>query len=134
MCFWLRRLEPLVYHIPLGEIIEIIDNWASAMFVSPNIFYASKYLEMILSENKEWLIIIEAIIEPNSFTMHENTIYGYKFKNSEPKKLNIYRIDRSEYGNCPIFNNLSDSDDIQTSLLLYVNRHVCVNKAIKNNE
>ena len=96
LCVGLRCVgEPLTYHIPLGEKVNDIENWASGIFISPSIFYASKYSEIIYSEKEEWFVIIEARVSPNSFTEHGNTIYGYKYKISEPEKIE-YRITASE--------------------------------------
>ena len=83
--------EPLNNHIPLGLKNDNIDDWANSIFVSPSIFYASKYSELISYKNEEWVILIEGKIEPNSFSSHESTIYGYQFKTDEPKNVE-YRI------------------------------------------
>ena len=83
--------EPLNNHIHLGVKKDNIEDWASAIFVSPSIFYASKYSEIINYKNEEWFIIIEARIKPESFSIHESTIYGYQFKKDEPRKVE-YRI------------------------------------------
>ena len=108
--------EPLEGHIPLNKRINNVNNWANAIFVSPSIFYASKYSEIIYSDYEEWYIIIEANIEPNCFSMYESTIYKYNFKMWEPKKIE-YRI-----------NNISsvvggkDESCIETTSLLFVKK------------
>ena len=90
--FGLQNLgEPLINHIQLGIKMFNIDNWASAIFVSPSIFYASKYSEIIESDGQEWFIIIEARVKPNSFTQHESTLYKYNYLKNEPKNIE-YRI------------------------------------------
>jgi len=83
--------KPLEGHIPLGIEANKIKNWAEAIFGSPSIFYASRYSEIIYSDNEEWYIIVEAVVKPNSFTEHKSTIYNYNFKRNEPKNLE-YRI------------------------------------------
>ena len=114
--------EPLTYHIPLGEKIDNIDNWVWAIFVSPSIFYASKYSEIIYSENQEWFIIIEARVNPQSYTKHGNTIYKYKFKNSEPNKIE-YRIDIKNLCFCSDGSvGPKDEDNIETISLLFVKK------------
>ena len=87
--------EPLHGHIPFGEKNNGIQNWARAIFVTPSIFYASKYAEIINSENEDWYVIIEAKVQPNSYSVHEKTIYNYNFKYGEPKNLE-FRIRTSE--------------------------------------
>ena len=114
--------EPLTYHIPLGEKIDNIDNWVWAIFVSPSIFYASKYSEIINSENQEWFIIIEANVNPQSFTKHGNTIYGYKFKSSEPEQIE-YRIDIKNLCFCSDGTvGPDDERNIETISLLFVKK------------
>ena len=114
--------EPLTYHIPLGEKIDNIDNWVWAIFVSPSIFYASKYSEIIYSENQEWFIIIEANVNPQSFTKHGNTIYGYKFKISEPEQIE-YRIDIKNLCFCSDGSvGPDDERNIETISLLFVKK------------
>ena len=111
--------EPLNGHIPFGEKINNIENWASAIFVTPSIFYASKFAEIINSENEEWYIIIEAKVKPNSFSIHEKTIYNYNFKDGETKNLEL-RIEASEnlYG----FNMTSDEEMIETYSILFIKK------------
>jgi ankyrin repeat protein len=99
--------EPLQNHIQLGQKINNINNWADAIFVSPSIFYASKYSELINYKNQEWFLIIEARVRPNSFSIHESTIYGYQFKKDEPKNVE-YRIE--------------DLINVSVTSLLFVNK------------
>ena len=58
---------PLNNHIQLGIKNDNIDDWANAIFVSPSIFYATKYSEIINYKNEEWFILIEARVFPDSF-------------------------------------------------------------------
>ena len=102
---------PLVGHIPKGDKLNNIIDWASAIFVSPSIFYASKYSEVIESENQEWYIIIEGKVEIGSFTEHPSTIHNYISKDDEPKNLE-YRIDI----------NSVTKFSIKTTSLLFVNK------------
>ena len=111
--------KPLNEHIPLGEKVFDINDWGNAIFASPSIFYASKYSDIILSENEEWYIIIEAKVSPNSFSIHESTIYNYQFKKGEPKNLE-YRIeaDQNMYGRYMT----GDEDFIETNSILFVKK------------
>ena len=112
--------EPLKNHIPLGEKVNNIDNWASAIFVSPSIFYASQYSEIINSENDEWLIIIEAKVKPNSYSIHKNTLYMYKFKENESENVE-YRIN-GDGGRELYDHNMSDVNEIVTTSLLFIKK------------
>lgn len=111
--------KPLNEHIPLGEKVFNINDWGNAIFVSPSIFYASKYSDIILSENEEWYIIIEAKVSPNSFSIHESTIYNYQFKKGEPKNLE-YRIE----ANKDMFGSYMTCDEgfIETNSILFVKK------------
>ena len=79
--------SPINSHIPLGMKIDGIDDYASAIFVSPSIFYASEYSELIKYKNEEWFIIIDARFNLELYSIHPSTIYGYKFRNGEPKDI-----------------------------------------------
>ena len=110
--------EPLINHIQLGLKHDNINDWANAIFVSPSIFYASKYSELISYKNEEWLILIEAKIQPGSFSTHESTIYGYQFKTNEPKNVE-YRIENC-YG--PYIENIHERDDLIVTSLIFINK------------
>ena len=97
--------EPLINHIQLGIKMFNIDNWASAIFVSPSIFYASKYSEIIESDGQEWFIIIEARVKPNSFTQHESILYKYNYLQNEPKNIE-YRINTQKLVNILMMVNM----------------------------
>lgn len=83
--------EPLIEHIQNGEKINYLNNWASAIFVSPCIFYAKNYSEVKSSNGKEWYIIIGAKVKPGSFSSHESIIFNFKIKLGEPNELK-YRV------------------------------------------
>ena len=108
--------RPLNNHIHLGIENDNIDDWANAIFVSPSIFYASKYSELVNYKNEEWSIVIEAKVKSDSYSAHGNTIYKYQFKENEPKYVE-YRIKSpiiEEYSPCIIS---EESDLIVTSLI-----------------
>ena len=64
--------EPLKGHIALGRTFDNINDWANAIFVSPSIFYASKYADIIYSDNEEWFIIVEARLSGYLLSKHES--------------------------------------------------------------
>ena len=88
--------SPINSHIPLGMKIDGIDDYASAIFVSPSIFYASEYSELIKYKNEEWFIIIDARFNLELYSIHPSTIYGYKFRNGEPKDIEFRIKDFSD--------------------------------------
>ena len=92
---------------------------AKAIFVTPSIFYASKYADIINSENQEWYVIIKAKLQPETFSFHEKTIYNYNFKDGEHKNLE-FRIDTSDflYDMCLT----SDEDMFDTYSVLFVKK------------
>ena len=110
--------EPLDGHIPLGQKVNNINNWAKAIFVTPSIFYASNFSEIIYSDYEYWYIIIEAKLKEGSFSEFESTIYKYNYKNSEPKKIE-YRINAKNFG--ALFYN-DDEEGIVTISLLFVKK------------
>ena len=97
------KINPLSSHIPLNQTFSGINNWAKAIFVSPSIFYASdaSYAERILSidsnskynnNSDRWAVLVEARVKPNSFTMHNSTIWRDKNIEGEPVKVE-YRVE-----------------------------------------
>ena len=121
--------EPLNNHIQLGIKNDNIDDWANAIFVSPSIFYASKYSELISYKNEEWFILIEARVEPNSFSTHESTIYGYQFKKDEPKYVE-YRIKDSPIHGPLYDHNIYEGFGVIVTSLIFINKKFLDN--IKN--
>ena len=115
--------EPLTNHIHLGLKNDNIDDWANAIFVSPSIFYASKYSEIISYKNEEWLILIEAKVKPDSFSTHESTIYEYQYKKGEPKnveyRIKADQVDRNYH--------ISERDDVLVTSLLFVKKKLLDN-------
>ena len=110
--------EPLTNHIHLGLKNDNIDDWANAIFVTPSIFYASKYSEIISYKNEEWFILIEAKVKPDSFSTHESTIYEYQFKKGEPKnveyRIKADQVDRNYH--------ISERDDVLVTSLLFIKK------------
>ena len=114
--------EPLYGHIRLGEKVNNVENWANSLFVTPSIFYASKYAETIKSENEDWYIIIEAFVDLQNFDKYKSTIYNYIFKNGEPKILE-YR--HNGCGRFPPIMHIHcslDINGIDTTSLLFVKK------------
>ena len=69
---------------------------------------------------EEWYIIIEAKIKPDFYSEYEGTIYKYKYKIDEPKKIE-YRIKARNFSR--IFDgNIEDEEGIATISLLFVKR------------
>ena len=87
----LKKTIPSKGHIPLNIKFNNIENWANSIFVSPSIFYAADFSDIIISEKKAWYIIIEGKIRKDAFTSHEITLPYYKFKDGEPRNLE-YRV------------------------------------------
>ena len=64
--------------IPEKEEVDGIKNWEKAIFVSPSVFGASKYSSSIMNYFEQYrgyyvlyLCLIEVMIKPNSYTIHE---------------------------------------------------------------
>ena len=111
--------EPSYGNIPKGVKVNNVENWANSIFLTPSIFYASKYAEIINSEKEEWFIIIEAMIAPKFFKEYESTIYKYNHKMGEPKKLE-YRWEGDYLDGCCCC--WYDEGGIKTTSLLFVKK------------
>ena len=81
----------------------------------PSIFYASKFSEIISSDNEQWYIIIEANVKNGCFSENESTI-KYNYKNSEPKKIE-YRVNAKNF-EASFYDD--DEEGIVTTSLLFV--------------
>ena len=111
--------EPSYGNIPIGVKVNNVENWANSIFLTPSIFYASKYAEIINSQNEEWFIIIEGMIDPKSFKEYESTIYKYIHKKNEPKKLEYRWQGNYKRGCCCCW---YDEYGIKTTSLLFVKK------------
>ena len=110
--------EPSYGYIKSGETIFGVNNWTNSIFVSPSIFYASKFSEIINSDREDWYIIIEAFVDPKFFRTYQSTIYQYNLKLEEPKILE-YRYNISISNDTNIY---GDQKGIYTNSLLFVKR------------
>ena len=120
--FGLRNCgEPLIGHIQKNETINDINNWSSAIFVSPSILYAKHYSEIISSNGDNWYIIIEAKIEPGYYSSHERTIYNYNYKSGEPRNVE-YRIESTDRINDLFTDGGPDQGHISTTSILFVKK------------
>ena len=125
MFFGLKNTgEPLKGHISLGRTFDNKKDWANAIFVTPSIFYASKYAEIIYSDGEEWFIIVEAKLGKNpkystKFSFHESTFYNYVYKKDEPTKVEI-RIEADQVE--PEAQFLEFVNNLCTTSLLFLNK------------
>ena len=110
--------EPSYGYIKSGETIFGVNNWTNSIFVSPSIFYTSKFSEIINSDGEDWYIIIEAFVDPKFFGTYQSTIYQYNLKLEEPKNLE-YRYNISISNDTNIY---GDQKGIYTNSLLFVKR------------
>ncbi len=65
-------------HIPLGETVFGIENFAAAVFVSPCVAYAAHpaYAGRIGTAAGEWITLVEVRVRPNSFKAFRSTVGG----------------------------------------------------------
>ena len=110
--------EPLNGHIPLNQKVNDINNWADAIFVTPSIFYASNFSEIIQSDYEQWYIIIEAKVKEGYFSEYESTLCKYNYKKNEPKKIE-YRINAK---NCKRVFEAENEEGIATISLLFAKK------------
>ena len=130
--FGLRNYgEPLIGHIQKNETINDMNNWSSAIFVSPSILYAKNYSEIISSNGDNWYIIIEAKIEPGYYSSHGSTIYNYKNLIGEPRNVE-YRIESTDSIEEDFVFGGSDQYHISTTSILFVKKNYLDN--LKNYE
>ena len=96
--------------IELGTTIDNIDNWAAAVFVSPNVLYSAHpvYSERILADGKLWCCLLKVYCKPGYFTKHRSTVPGFIAKKDNlltaeyrieipSDKVGILRIEKSRH-------------------------------------
>jgi ankyrin repeat protein len=73
------RVTPPANHFPLYANIYDISNFASAIFVSPSIYYSSDpvYSTSFEYEGKRLLTVLECSIKTGSYTTHKSTVPNY---------------------------------------------------------
>lgn len=94
-----EEIKPPDNHYQLGETIFGVDNWANAVFVSPNILYASHacYSRRIFAGDSQLCVIIKAFVEPASYKSAYSTLTTTKQPvDGEPSKPE-YRCRRSGF-------------------------------------
>jgi hypothetical protein len=63
-------------HIAIDKTVMGLKNWAQSIFTSPSIYYSSNPVyskEVITNDKRTWFPIVEAALQPKSFTEHEST-------------------------------------------------------------
>ncbi|CAF1042765.1 unnamed protein product [Rotaria sp. Silwood1] len=87
------RIAPEKGHIGLNIRVGGFDNWANAIFVSPSVFYAAHkvYAERIFSGGKQWCVLVETRVRPDSFSQHKHTLLKKDELPGEPKNVE-YRV------------------------------------------
>ena len=116
--------EPLKGHIGIGRTFDNIKDWSNAIFVTPSIFYASKYAEIFYSDGEEWFIIVEARLSKESpwyrkVSFHKSTFFNYIYKNNEPTEVEI-RIEVDPASSESLPNEVTNC--ICTTSLLFANK------------
>jgi len=68
-------IKPPAGHFQLGRDYFGFKNWARAIFLSPSVLYASHvvYSERVVSEKKQWCVLVRARVAPSSYTTHDPT-------------------------------------------------------------
>ena len=63
-------------HIKKGVKFRGIDNWSSAVFVSPSVYYSGHqvYAKEIISEDITWMPVVHVKVAKGSYTEHEHTL------------------------------------------------------------
>jgi len=88
------EITPQEGHIPHGERVNDVDDWANAIFVSPSVFYSTHpiYAERIKSifYGKTWAVLVETRLRPGSYGSYHTTTYR-KIVPGEPQLVE-YRV------------------------------------------
>ena len=87
-----------VHHIKRDKTVRNVKDWATAIFVSPSIFYCANpaYAKEISVKNELYKVLIEVRVKPDSYKEYDSTIIGYEFKIGEPKKVEFRIVPENE--------------------------------------
>ena len=80
-------IKPPAGHFQLCRDYFGFKNWACAIFLSPSVLYASHmvYSERVVSEKKQWRVLVRARVAPSSYTTHDPTTL-FTAIDGEPEK------------------------------------------------
>lgn len=89
------RVKPPAHHIPLYRNVDNILNFASAIFVSPSIYYSSNpiYATSFEYEGKRLLPVLECSVKAGSYTTHKGTVPRYTAHPTDDINAIEWRID-----------------------------------------
>ena len=79
-------IQPPNGHFSLGKEYFGIQNWAAAIFISPSILYAghAAYAERVVSQRKQWCVLVKAYCKPNTYKSYDPTVFKYTPMEGEP--------------------------------------------------
>ena len=90
--------EVLVHHIKRDKTVRHVKDWATAIFVSPSIFYSADpaYAKEISVNNELYKVLVEVRVKPDSYKEFDSTIIGYEFKSGEPTNVEFRIVPKNE--------------------------------------
>lgn len=122
-----KMITPHSNHYGMNQTIDGVKEWAKAIFVSPSLFYSADvcYAERIISENKNWAVLVQCLTKRGSFKKYKSTIFRdhpisgettdveYRVQAPEDKEL-IYRVIgiKSVYVTNVVFVNVGFLDNV----------------------
>ena len=88
------EIEVQVDHIKRKKTIFGIEDWGTAIFVSPSIFYCAyhAYAKEISIKNESYKVLVECRVKPNSYNEYGSTCPYYEPKDGETEMLE-FRIE-----------------------------------------
>ena len=61
-------------HIPQHKTVNGVNDWAMAIFLTPDIFYATSiYSEKFESQSGKWCVVIKAAVEESAYKAYAST-------------------------------------------------------------
>jgi hypothetical protein len=71
-------------HIPLGQEVRGVKDWAKAIFVSPSIFYAGDpcYAKTVLIDGETYCPLVQVKVKKGTYSSHNHTFLAYDLKNN----------------------------------------------------
>lgn len=114
-------IKPPRGHYRLSEEHFGIADWARAIFVSPDVLYASHvcYSERVISEDKQWCVLVKVRVKPSSYTSHDQTTLVRKEPIDGEPETAEYRINVQSELESSIM-RVESQRNVVTSSILFV--------------
>ena len=111
-------------HIPAHSTVNGVKNWGMAIFLTPDIFYATSiYSQKIESQGEKWCIVIKTAVEPSAYKAYKSTTPAFDRALKERGKMEGEPSDYPEY-------RVEDENKVIVESVVFVSDNFLHSKAL----